>query len=203
MSTSVRILVPVLCMLACAACGARDSSLQSTLDRLHLANPEPTSFKVCRGFGCRTVTGAAFTPEEWGGVRALFEPGPDNAAQERSTVRQAVSLWENLLGPKIGTDDDQPENTGTGRGTTQLDCVAEAVNTSVFLLMLENDGLLKYHRVVRTEKRGLGIISPHNTAVLEETGSGRQWAVDSWFHANGVPPEVVDLDLWRQGYTPY
>jgi hypothetical protein len=27
--------------------------------------------------------------------------------------------------------------------------------------------------------------------------------VDSWFHANGVPPEVVDLDRWRQGYTPY
>ena len=199
------ILLPLLafCLAAAVgACGARDSSLESTLKRLDLAQPRPESFRVCRGFGCRSVAPAAFSDEEWGSVRAIFEPVPADAVEERARVREAVSLWEILLGPKVGTGDDQAENTGTGRGTVQLDCVAEAVNTSIFLVMLENDGLLRFHTVARTEKRGLGIFSPHNTAVLRETGNGRSWAVDSWFHANGVLPEVIDLDRWRAGYVP-
>lgn len=166
-----------------------------------MAGPAPGAFRVCTGFGCRLTTDAAFTSQEWDRVRSLFEPAPENAAEERAVVRVAVSLWEVLLGPKAGIGDDQPENRGTNRGTTQLDCVAEAVNTSIFLLMLENDGLLRFHTVARTEKRGLGFLSPHNTAVLQETG-GRSWAVDSWFHANGEPPEVVNLEHWRAGYEP-
>lgn len=43
---------------------------------------------------------------------------------------------------------------------------------------------------------------PHTTAVISETVSGRRFAVDSWFHDNGQPPEIVALDIWRWGWSP-
>mgnify|MGYP006950043666 CR=1 FL=1 len=43
---------------------------------------------------------------------------------------------------------------------------------------------------------------PHTTAVVEEVASGERWAVDSWFHDNGVAPEILELPRWKAGWSP-
>ncbi len=35
-----------------------------------------------------------------------------------------------------------------------------------------------------------------------EVGSGQSYAVDSWFHDNGVPAEIVPLPDWLSGWMP-
>ncbi len=37
---------------------------------------------------------------------------------------------------------------------------------------------------------------PHATAVIKEKASGKQHAVDSWVHDNGVYPEIKPLSVW-------
>jgi hypothetical protein len=36
----------------------------------------------------------------------------------------------------------------------------------------------------------------HYAAILKETGSGQQFAVDGWQLASGQPPEIVETERW-------
>ena len=83
---------------------------------------------------------------------------------------------------------------------TQQDCVDEATNTTSYMMVLEQNGLLKYHKVgAPFSKENLlrGVAGwPHWTAVLIEQGSGQHWAVDSWIYPNGENPAVVETEKW-------
>ena len=46
------------------------------------------------------------------------------------------------------------------------------------------------------------LLAPHNTAVVIEKATGKEFVVDSWFHKNGELPEVVSVDQWLSGYDP-
>ena len=84
-----------------------------------------------------------------------------------------------------------------------MDCVDEANNSTVYLSMLQNDGLLLWHRVGPRISRGLSrMLPPHFTATIVEDESGARFAVDSWFRDNGEPPYIVSLPDWRHGWTP-
>ncbi len=134
-------------------------------------------------------------------MRALFEPPPAGAAGERERIRLAVALLERLVGRHTGTDADLGENfAGLGR-PGQMDCIDESTNTTVYLRMLEKEGLLRWHTLVYRSTRFTGL-QPHSTAVIEERGSGRRYAVDSWFLDNGEPPFIVPLAQWRSGWRP-
>jgi hypothetical protein len=69
--------------------------------------------------------------------------------------------------------------------------------------MLQNDGLLRWHRAGPRVSRGiLQLEPPHFTATIAEARSGAGYAVDSWFEDNGRPPHIVPLALWRRGWSP-
>ncbi len=159
-------------------------------------DPRPGSFNVCRNIGCGDTAGVHLEESEWRRVRALFDPPPANAREERVRASRAVGLLEELVGPQAGTQYDAPGNDYGPTDTGQLDCIAEAGNATVYLLMLERDGLLPRHRVRDPARRGFLFFFPHRTAVLVERESGRAWAVDSWYGANGTPASVWPLELW-------
>jgi hypothetical protein len=85
----------------------------------------------------------------------------------------------------------------------QLDCVDEAVNTSVALAMLKADGLLRWHDPGPVAGRGNMLAGewPHRSATLVERG-GARFAVDSWFDDNGAPARVVPLEDWLAYWRP-
>ena len=67
------------------------------------------------------------------------------------------------------------------------------------LRILVKTGLLRWHRVEDRVTRGFFLFGwPHTTAVVSDQTTGRKWAVDSWFFANGVPPVIVPLEQWQQ-----
>ena len=112
---------------------------------------------------------------------------------------------EVLVGGKIDTSNEKGGNLqGLSSGGNQFDCIDESTNTTTYLTMMEQDGLLRWHKVEERKTRNLFFIGgwPHTTAVISEKESGQRWAVDSWFYDNGVPPAVLPLEQWSNGWKP-
>ncbi|MFW6235885.1 MAG: hypothetical protein ACOC24_03785 [Desulfovibrionales bacterium] len=184
------------------SCASLDSPPARFLGKYDLPDPLPAAFSVCTSVGCHSQTGVVLSREEWAAVDALFLPPSRTPEEERRQVAGAVGLMESLVGPKAGTDRDVAKNGWDEFQSPQLDCVAEAANTTVYLTLLQTRGHLRHHRVAYPARRGFLIFFPHNTAVLLEPQTGRAWAVDSWFHDNGHPPEIVLLTEWKAGFRP-
>lgn len=159
--------------------------------------PRPAAFDVCRNIGCTETVRVSLDGPEWALVQALFSPPPADGRDERARAARAVGTIEELAGPKAGTMHDAARNGPGPPGTFQLDCVAEASNATVYLSMLERDGLLPLHRVGYPARRGFLFLLQHNAAVLVERATGTAWAVDSWHGPNGSPADVWPLELWR------
>lgn len=178
---------------------ADEPEIAASVDR----EASPAAFAVCRGYGCgrRDLVGLDVVQQH--GLEALFDPPPADAAAERAAVARAVALLEQAAGQALGTRADKPRTPLSLGDPTQLDCVDESINTSSVLHMLQAQGWLKWHTPAHPARRfaflGFGV---HYTAALVERATGRSWAVDSWFHANGVPAEVVELERWRSGWRP-
>ena len=84
-----------------------------------------------------------------------------------------------------------------------MDCVDEATNTSVYLRMLENAGVLTWHTTASRMSRGIFQgQAPHNTATMIDTQTQIRYAVDSWFYENGKAPVIINLDKWMSGWEP-
>ena len=152
-------------------------------------------FTACTAFDCKQSTGASLSNSEWHQVQALFK-GVKNAADERRQVKQAIALLEILVGNKTGTWRDLALNQIPSEKAGQLDCKAEATNTTTYLRLLEQDGLLKWHRVQDSVVRDRFWLVPHWTGVIEDQTTGVKYSVDSWFRKNGELPTVVTLERW-------
>lgn len=171
--------------------------------RFFIGFPTPEHFSVCHDLSCHQVSELSLGPAEWRQIQTVFTPPADSAENEREKIRQAVALFETLVGLKAGTSDDLGQNKLRGSRVGQLDCIDEATNTSVYLRMLETDGLFRWHRTAPRTARGLlNGQFPHNTATLIDIGTDTRYAVDAWFFANGQPPAIVLLEDWRRGWRP-
>lgn len=176
------------------------------IERYELTEPTPAGFTVCYGYGCVQRAEIAFAPGEWNEIRTIFEQSATPAG-ERALIARAIGRIEQIVGPKAGTTGDAggtfPGFVGQGSGAQQ-DCQDETANTTSYLLMLEDAGLLRHHRVSSPVGRAwLGYGGwPHFTAVVQEIDSGAFWAVDSWWEDNGVEPYIVPLPAWRDGWLP-
>jgi hypothetical protein len=167
-------------------------------------DPTPAKFPYCRDNTCETIKVLSFDPTEWAAVTApLAKPAAD-AASERAQIADAVAVFEQKAGAKAGTTTDIG---GTIKGffhPGQLDCIDETSNTNALLGMLEKNGLFRWHRRGPHATR-LVILSdgvPHFTATIIENDNGQVYAVDSWFRDNGLPADVVPLEVWKDGWNP-
>ncbi len=72
-------------------------------------------------------------------------------------------------------------------------------------MILKDHNLLNFHDVSAPDTRVPllhGGKWPHRTAVVTEKSGEKQYAIDSWFHDNGFPAEVVSLTDWKKGWKP-
>lgn len=149
---------------------------------------------VVYGFGRRFRDEIDITGEDWDAIRAMFAtPAPD-AAAERVTIAHAVAAFEKAAGERTPTHVDVGQNGGRGMG--QMDCVDECTNTSTYLRILEEHGLLVHHRMIAPVYRGPLGLGAHNTAAVEDLATGERYVIDSWFGSNGELPRVQRLDRW-------
>ncbi|MCF8473091.1 MAG: hypothetical protein K9G26_00225 [Emcibacter sp.] len=169
----------------------------------------PDDFGVCKGYGCRYYIKAGLSDEEWHNIVEIFENSAKNFDEEKVLIKRAIGLFEQFIGPKTGTDTDNAGAQLIGFSThDQMDCIDEAFNTTTYLYLLRKFGLIKLHTLGKPLHRGNYINRwPHNTATIHEMGKqdilgDGHYVVDSWFHANGVPPEIIPAALWSKGWSP-
>ncbi|MEM7774159.1 MAG: hypothetical protein AAF732_01015 [Pseudomonadota bacterium] len=171
----------------------------------HFEVPKPsgTTVHVCHAYGCQRRTKVRFSKADMKQISAVMRKTRKNksAHEERRAVAYAIGWMERTVGKRIGTSRDRPGMDFIGSGDpTQHDCVDEATNTTSYLTVLQNSGLLKHHTVsapFAKENYLRGVSGwTHWTAVLKEKGSGQRWAVDSWAFTNGENPAVVKAEKW-------
>lgn len=186
-------------LLACAGAAIADAE---TMTRILHETPFPDEFSFCWGGTCAAVETVSLSNEEWAKVHEVFNPMPENAAEERFRMALAVALLENLVGPKTGTAGDRAGTYGNSAWPGQLDCNDEATNTTSYIRMMAAEGLIHFHEIQDTAVRGFLFFSRHSTAVIRERDSGVKYAVDSWFYDNGKPPVILPLTEWLNGWRP-
>jgi hypothetical protein len=168
-----------------------------------ITQPTRDRYTICFDHSCTTVVTDSFTQDEWEtATQALRKPAA-TAVDERQAIARSIAVFEDIVGRHTGTSRDKGGNLrGIGQ-PGQLDCIDESTNTTTYLRLLEHAGLLRWHRVLEPSTRfGLFVGMPHTTAVIEDTGTGERYAVDSWFRDNGQPPYIARFDLWKAGSTP-
>jgi hypothetical protein len=168
--------------------------------------PEPvgSTVTVCHAYGCQKQTRFRFTDTDLAALSAImakWRTKADTADDERRGVAYAIGWIETRVGNVIGTKDDRPGMDFAASGDpTQQDCVDESTNTTSYLTVLANAGLLRHHKVgvpFAKENYLRGIAGwTHWTAILTENQGGQRWAVDSWIYANGENPAVVKAEEW-------
>jgi hypothetical protein len=158
----------------------------------------PPAFFSCTSYHCKTGQDVRLSADQWRAVQALFA-GDSSPAMERRQLRQAIALLEQQVGGIAGTWRDLAGNVAGAGQPGQLDCIAESKNTTTYLQLLSDAGLLKWHVVEARQVRHPLIFNVHWTAVIRDTRSQQRYAVDSWFLDNGKPPYIQPLEDWQSG----
>lgn len=183
-----------------AACQGNE---EHRVAKLLEANPTPTKFSICHGNSCRLRTEVSLSAAEWTQVRALFEPQPANALAERYQIARATALLETFTGRRAGTLEDAPGMGVHWNPDGQLDCIDESTNSTAYLRMMAADGLIRFHDIGLPANRFvLAAWGPSNTATIKDQATGKVYAVDSYFRANGEPADILPLDIWTAGWVP-
>lgn len=185
-------------LLVLAGRGMADSAPEAVLIR----EPTPARFNICFNHDCQSLADVSLTPAQWQEIRMFFSPAPVSPREERERISRSLGRLETLAGKLTGIDNDRGGSLSGLWTLNQMDCIDESTNTHTYLVMLKNDGLLKYHAPTDNASRILPYLFPHTTAVIQEVSTNQKYAVDSWFLDNGQPAFVIPLRTWRWGWTP-
>lgn len=171
---------------------------RSFLFGLSTVPPEDGVVSVCHAYGCTRVTRVRLSAGDTARMKAIMSRA-GTAQAERAAVARVIAGLEKKVGAITGTSADRDyRDLGSGGDPTQMDCLDEAANSTSYLLVLAEMGLLRHHEVAHPVTKGhlFDFIYPHTTAVLVEKKTGHRFAVDSWVFTNGEPPIVTPLDTW-------
>lgn len=193
-------LFPILLLAAGCVVDRSLPAPEAYLAKYRIKAPQDRFLTYCSGHGCRKRTGIALSDTEWARITAAFDRSPHTAPEEREKIARAVAVHEEIAGAHSGTQMDRGRTSMSD--DRQLDCIDETVNSLSLLMMLEREGLMRWHRVSNPKGRGEGFDWPHYTATITEKPGGRVYVVDSWFYDNGKPAVVLTLKKWQTGWNP-
>lgn len=163
-----------------------------------IAEETPRTFQVCTDYHCDILKPVTLGPKQWNVIRDLFSV-TTSARHERQQIQAAIARMEQWTGQQTATWRDLAENTGEGSEVGQLDCIAESLNTTTYLRLMAQDNLLKWHQVTPRQRRNPWLFDIHWTATILDTVTRQQYAVDSWFFANGEAPVIQPIEAWLAG----
>ncbi|TFW71128.1 hypothetical protein C3Y98_07605 [Methylotenera oryzisoli] len=175
------------------------------ITRIYKQTPKLEAFEICTGGGCAEIKQVAVTGDEWKVIADIFEDASPtkDAVLERKHIAEAIGALEKIVGAKTGTSTDRAGTFDNSRYPGQLDCNDEAINSTTYMRLMYQHGLIKLHVIEDMRTRSYFLFGwPHSTAVIHELTTGERYAVDSWFYDNGYPATIVPFATWKSGYFP-
>ena len=158
----------------------------------------PTAVPVFYGGGRKHGALVSIPPDRWNDLRALFEPAPATSHAERVAIAEAVALLERVTGEQTPAGADKAQNEKNAGWYGHQDCVDESTNTTVYLTLLQQQGLLRHHTVLKRSRRTRWTTHMHWTAQVRDETDGTRYVVDSWFRDNGELPYVQRAENWER-----
>lgn len=173
------------------------------IKRHQISDFDRSNFPICYSYGCQEKATAFFTQKDWQAIKNIFTPAPEDAQSERQFIAKAIQSMEIIVGEKTGTNQDIG-GTFTGMfKQNQMDCEDEAVNTNIFLILLQQDNLMRFHSFYGIARRGMIINGwPHVACSIVETAGTDRYVLDSWFTDHGMTVYVVSEQIWKSGWNP-
>jgi hypothetical protein len=166
---------------------------------LSLSTTPSLTVVVCHGFGCAYRDQLVLTPARMSFLRSTL--GTARSARDERKALAGIVAWFDREGGRVAGTIGRVAYAGatTENRPAQMDCIDVTANITELLIVLDRNGLLKFHHVGEPVSRGFIIDGrqPHTTAVIMETATGVQWSVDSWTKAYGQRPDIMTIDEWR------
>jgi len=159
--------------------------------------PLGNTVSVCHAHGCQQQEPFTFTGDDISDLSVLMDYArkSDTAKEERRAIAYAIAWMERRVGPSTGTANDRA-SLGFMNASGQLDCVDEATNATSYLLVLQNNGLLRHHTVIRPFSKASFFKWPHMAAMIRTRSSSQVYAVDSGVGRNGANPAITLASDW-------
>lgn len=196
------IVLVALALTGCVSSGTSPLGWYATQDA---RVPQGLSLGICHAFGCQRQTTVRLSEQDIAALAGIMASGEQSAPAERAALAEAVMWMETRVGREVGSHNDigglDMQNAGV---PGQMDCLDETTNTTTTMILLAENGLLRHHTPGYPVARGFFLDGryPHATAVLHETASGQDWAIDPWPYANAEDVDVIPLDQWYNSW-PY
>jgi len=176
-----------------------DAIVTDVYDRQSINPPSDTGMTVCYGFGCRRRFEIDFLGLDQKALGEILAGGKSSPEAERAAVAKAVGWFDRRVGPVIGTSRRVARADFRNYDDAHnFDCIDTSTNITSLLLLLSKWKFLHHHTVGETRFRGNILVgqTPHNTAVLIASATGKAWTVDMWTTRYGAPAEVMPLERW-------
>ncbi len=159
--------------------------------------PLGNTVSVCHAHGCQKQISFTFTGDDISDLSVLMDyaRNSDTAPEERRAIAYAIAWMERRVGPSTGTANDRA-SLGFMNASDQLDCVDEATNATSYLLVLQNNGLLRHHTVIRPFSKASFFKWPHMAAMIRTRSNSQVYAVDSGVGPNGANPAITLASKW-------
>ena len=191
--------ISILIVLYCISCIA---SADTFISEDIITNPTPSHFNICHGGSCENITDVSLNKEQWKIIIKLFS-GDRSVKDERRSIKLAIAKMELIVGKLTDTYNDKAENNTDDQFNHYMDCIDESTNTTIYMTMMQENGLIRLHTIGDRGNRGYFFNGwPHTTAVIKEIRTGTLYAVDSWFLDNGQQPFIIPLNSWFDGWRP-
>ena len=175
-------------------------AIEQLYTSVEMEPPSASHMTVCYGFVCRRRLTLVFTGAERTTIANLMNKGKANAAEERKAIQQVFVWFDHRVARDIGTNKRIANaDVRSFDANHNFDCWDTTRNAASLLLVMQEWGLLRHHKVSDPRYRGNILVGqlPHNTAVIKETAAGgTSWVVDMWPTAFGQDPDVMTLDKW-------
>lgn len=156
---------------------------------------------VCYNSNCRDTQVVTLSRAEWREIQSLFRK-IRTPRDERIAIRAAVGRLETLVGRQTPTHRDLARNRNPQGEDGRMDCVDESLNTTTYLALMQQEGLLRFHDVTSRGFRSHYAFDQHYAARIANRETGEIYAVDSWHGPNGAPPIMQPYREWLLKRSP-
>lgn len=157
--------------------------------------------RICYNWECRSETEVVMTRSELRPAARQFIDVHD-AESEREAIRRAIAVLAATAARVSPIANDLPGNTLDYGVDGRMDCIDHSRTTHEYLRLFERRRWLRFHRVLEPAVRAPLLVNVHWAALIEERETEGKFVVDTWFHPNGAPAEIFELDAWKRGASP-
>ncbi len=159
------------------------------------------SQRLCFNWSCASQQWVHFSAAEMAGVAQQMNLCTGDDSHDR-VQRLRIGIWQmEILAQKYQPllANDEPINDRDWQHKGRMDCIDNASNTTNYMNILRDLGLLPGWSMAAPQVRDLFSLDVHWTAVVIDTHNKETLAVDSWFNANGNLPFALPLEDWSNG----